>query len=137
MSNAIAVAEPNTNAVIDHGYSSIVGNDIEARKRIFAAVGAAEKLGDHLGETINVVDIIVMPVTAENEETGVVEEYLRTTLIDAEGKAFATGSEGVASAVRSALRIFGEPSDWPEGGLAFMPVEKKGAKYKYFTLELA
>lgn len=134
MSNEIATQNKATVSIID-GYSSITGDDFEARSRVFKAVSDAKPLSDVLDKPLNIVDIIVQPVTVENEETGEVDGYLRTTLIDAQGNAHTTGSAGVASAVKNMLDIFGQPEGWPKGGLAVKVVERKGNKgYKFFTI---
>lgn len=132
----IAVKNAGSVSLVD-GYSSITGTDIEARKKVYTAISAAQQLSDHLGKTINLKDVIVQPVTSENEETGEVDEYLRTTLIDADGTAYAAGSSGVASSLKNLFGVFGEPEIWTEP-LAIKVVEKKGRKgFKFMSIELA
>lgn len=136
MSNEIALKNSGSVNLVD-GYSSITGDDLDARKRVYTAISAAKSLSDVLGKTINLKDVIVQPVTSENEETGEVDEYLRTTLIDADGTAYAAGSTGVASSLRNLFGVFGEPSTWAEP-LAIKIVEKKGRKgFKFMSIELA
>lgn len=134
---AIAKNAPAQHVSIVEGYSSITGTDMEARKAVYKAVSAAVPLGDNLGKTIHLKDVIVQPVTSENEDTGEVEDYLRSTLIDADGTAYSAGSSGVASSLRNLFDVFGEPSTWAEP-LAVKVVEKKGRKgFKFFSIELA
>lgn len=122
---------------LKRGYSSIQGDDMDARKRLYTAIASAEQLSDHLGETIVLKDVVVLPVTSENEETGEVDEYERTTLIDVNGSAFAAGSSGVVSSLKNLFGVFGEPSTWAEP-LPIKVVEKKGRKgFKFMTIELA
>ena len=132
------IAQNNAGSVsLVDGYSSISGTDIEARKKVYTAISAAQQLSDHLGKTINLKDVIVQPVTSENEDTGEVDEYLRTTLIDADGTAYAAGSSGVASSLKNLFGVFGEPGTWTEP-LAIKVVEKKGRKgFKFMSIELA
>lgn len=132
------IAQKNAGSVsLVDGYSSINGDDMEARKKVYTAISAASLLSDHLGKTINLKDVIVQPVTSENEDTGEVEEYLRTTLIDVDGTAFAAGSTGVVSSLKNLFGVFGEPSSWTEP-LAIKVVEKKGRKgFKFMSIELA
>lgn len=120
------------------GYSSIKGDDLDTRKRVFTAVSNAENISDHLGVTFNVVDVIVQPVSSENEETGEIEEYERTVLMTADGGAFAASSSGILTALGNLLTIVGEPSGWPDGGIALQVVEKKSRKngYRFMTFEL-
>lgn len=112
---------PRFTDVLADGYSSIKGDDREARRKIFAAISNAEDLSQHIDEPIRVVDIIVEPARTEDkydEDTGEItefgEEYLRTTLIDDEGVAYTAGSKGMANSVRNVLRILGDPSTWNE-----------------------
>lgn len=138
MGTELATRAANTPVNIIDGYSSIVGDDFETRKRVLTAVTNAEQLSEHVGETILIKDILVQPVQSENEKTGEVEDYLRTTLIAEDGTAYAAGSSGLAMSVRNILGIMGEPSTWPEP-LAAKVVEKpssKGKGWKFFTLEL-
>ena len=139
MSNAIEKQSTVNAAAINlkDGYSSIQGNDLDARKKLYTAIAAAEQLSDNLGKTINLKDVVVLPVTSENEETGEIEEYERTTLIDADGKAYAAGSSGVVSSLKNLFGVFGEPNTW-EKPLPIKGVEKKGRKgFKFFSIELA
>jgi hypothetical protein len=135
MSNEVATQQANTSVV--EGYSSIKGTDFETRKAIYTAVTNAESISDHLDEVINLKDIIVQPVTTEDDK-GVVESYLRTVLIDDQGKAFATGSEGVITSLNTLFKTVGEPSDWKGQALPIKVVEEKGRKgYRYMTIKLA
>ena len=135
MSNAIEKANTATASLVN-GYSSIQGDDLAARKAVYNAVSAANQLADNLGKTILLKDVIVQPVTSENEQTGEIEEYLRTTLIAADGTAYSAGSGGVASSLKNLFDVLGEPSSWTEP-LPIKVVEKKGRKgFKFFTIEL-
>jgi len=136
MSKDIATISNGTTQLVN-GYSSITGDDLAARKAIYKAVSAAVPLSDHLGKTIQLKDVIVQPVQSENEQTGEVEDYLRTTLIDADGTAYSAGSSGVASSLRNMFDVLGEPGTWPEP-LPIKVVEKKGRKgFKFMSIELA
>lgn len=136
--NAVAKAENTYQAVdLKNGFSSITGSDMDARKRLYKAIAEAEQLSDHLGSTINLADVVVMPVSSENDETGEIEEYERTTLIDADGSAYAAGSSGVVTSLNNLFGVFGQPQTWAEP-LAIRVVEKKGRKgFKFMTIELA
>lgn len=131
----IAVRNTGTTTLID-GYTSITGDDVETRKRVFKAVSDAVPLKQALGKTLTIVDVIVQPTSSENEQTGEVEEYLRTTLIDDKGVAHSAGSVGIATALKNIFDIVGEPGSeaWP---LKVKPVSRTGRKgFDYLTLEL-
>ena len=127
-SSSVAVRTPRT-------YSSVTGTDIEARKTVYNAVNNAEQISDHLGEEFHLVHIIQQPTESLNEETGVVEEYTRTTLITADGTAFSAGSDGIAGSVDNLLAAFGEPSEWAEP-LRVKVIERKSRnKRTFFSIE--
>ena len=127
-SSSVAVRTPRT-------YSSVTGTDIEARKTVYNAVNNAEQISDHLGEEFHLVHIIQQPTESLNEETGVVEEYTRTTLITADGTAYSAGSDGIAGSVDNLLAAFGEPSEWAEP-LRVKVIERKSRnKRTFFSIE--
>lgn len=127
-SSSVAVRTPRT-------YSSVTGTDVEARKTVYNAVNNAEQISDHLGEEFHLVHIIQQPTESLNENTGVVEEYTRTTLITADGTAFSAGSDGIAGSVDNLLAAFGEPSEWAEP-LRVKVIERKSRnKRTFFSIE--
>ena len=127
-SSSVAVRKPRT-------YSSVTGTDVGARKTVYNAVNNAEQISDHLGEEFHLVHIIQQPTESLNEETGVVEEYTRTTLITADGTAFSAGSDGIAGSVDNLLAAFGEPSEWAEP-LRVKVIERKSRnKRTFFSIE--
>lgn len=137
MSNAVAVNTPAASTVINivNGYTSITGTDMASRKRVFAAVASAVKIDDNLDKPIALVDILVQPVSGENEETGEVEDYHRITLIDSKGVAYTAGSKGLFNSVDTLLSIFGAPASWTEP-LTIKVVARKAPRGKYFAIEL-
>lgn len=120
---------------LEGGYSSITAEDKDSQKVIYTAISNAEKLSDNLNTPIHLVDVITMPVSELDEESGEVDEYTRTSLIAADGKAFAAGSNGVLSSLKNLFGVFGTPDTWTEP-LAIQVVEKKGKKGKFFTIEV-
>ena len=79
---------------LSKGYTSITSSDMATKKRVYAAVTAAESLKDHLGVEITVVDVLAQ-VIEEVKSDGTVEEYTRITLLAADGKAYSASSTGV------------------------------------------
>jgi hypothetical protein len=130
------VAVQNNTSVVE-GYSSIKGTDLKSRKAIYTAVSNADKLSDHLNESLALKDIIIQPVTTENPDTGVVEGYLRTILILEDGTALATGSDGVINSINTLFKSVGEPHQWGGDALYIRVKEVRGNKgYRYMTVEL-
>lgn len=118
-------------------FTTIKGDDIEAKKTVFSAVNDAEPLSDHLGEPLKVVDIVAHNVEVANEESGEIGEATRIVLITEDGQALASVSLGIQGAVRNILAFLGEPSTW-DGAVTLVPMEKKGRRgFRYMTLMLA
>lgn len=129
VSETRAVRTPRT-------YSSVTGTDVEARKLVYNAVNNAEQVSDHLGEEFLLSNIIQQPTESLNEDTGVVEEYTRTTLITPEGTAYSAGSDGIAGSVDNLIAAFGEPSEWAEP-LKVKVIERKSKnKRTFFSIEV-
>lgn len=93
-------------------YSSIKGDDLNAKVQTLEAMSNAENLADHLSETIKLANIIIQEVTLVNKETGKVDDAPRITLIDEDGKSFVATSVGVFSSVKQLIGVAGEPGTW-------------------------
>lgn len=118
-------------------FTTVKGTDIDAKKRVFVAVNDAEPLSDHLGETLDVVDIVAHKVEVANEESGEIGEATRVVLLTSDDKALASVSVGIQGAVRNILAFLGDPSTW-DGAVKLIPVERKGRRgYRYMSLMLA
>ena len=77
---------------------------------IYNAVnGADDKLSNHIGDVLEIVNVVAHPVSLVNEETGEVFEALRTILIDKKGKTYTAVSEGITSALSRIFSIVGMP----------------------------
>lgn len=116
-------------------YSSIKGGDFAARKKVAAALTSSSPIDEHLGETLDVVNVIVMPVELANAQ-GEVNTAPRVILIDANGTAYHATSVGLLSAVRNLFATLGEPAEWPEA-VQVKVVQQKGRNgFKFFTINL-
>lgn len=96
-------------------FCSIVDDGSRKSKvSIYNAVnGADEKLANHIGEVLEVVDVVAHPVTLTDEETGEIFEALRTVLVTKDGKAYTAVSQGITNALARIFSIVGMPS-WKE-----------------------
>lgn len=94
-------------------YCSIVNDGTrKAKIDIFNAInGADESLGDHIGEVLEIVNVVAHPVTLVDEETGETVECLRTVLIDKKGVSYTAVSQGITSALSRIFSIIGSPDD--------------------------
>ena len=90
---------------------------------IFNAVnGADEQIADHIGEVIEVVNVVAHPVRLADEVTGEIVDALRTVLIDKNGKSYTAVSQGITSALSKIFSIIGTPEN---GAWETEPVKMK------------
>ena len=90
-----------------------IPNDGSRKKQIaiYNAIQGDDDIASHIGETLEIVNVVAHPATAINEETGEVTEYLRTVLIDKNGKGYTAGSVGITSALSRIFSIIGMPDN--------------------------
>ncbi len=115
-------------------YSSIKGTDAESNMKILKAVSKSSPLDEHLGETLNIRDIIIQPVSLQ-KNNGDVDIAARITLIDVDGTAYHATSKGLMTSITNVITIIGEPDTWKKPLAAKVIQEKGNNGYKYFTLE--
>lgn len=120
-------------------YSSIVDDGKRATKiAIYNAINSAdESLADHIGEVLEIVDVVAHPVTLVQEETGENIEALRTVLIDKNGKSYTAVSQGVTSALSRIFSIVGMPS-WKDEPvkMKIKQIKTNNGNNKVNTIEL-
>lgn len=116
-------------------YSSIKGGDFASKKAVAAALTSSTPIDEILGETIDLVNIIVQPVDLA-DDSGNVNTAPRVILIDSKGVAFHATSVGLLSAIRNLFATIGEPETWPEA-VPVKVVQQKGRNgFKFFTINL-
>lgn len=116
-------------------YSSIKGADFAARRKVASALTSSKPVDEYLGATLDLVNIIVMPVDLANAQ-GEINTAPRVILITADGTAYHATSVGLLSAVRNLFATLGEPDEWPEA-VQVKVVEQKGRNgFKFFTINL-
>ena len=128
----------NTQIVETGIFSTVNAQTMEGKAAVFNALNGATPLRDVVGEILSVKDIIVQRVEVETDEGDVVEQP-RTSLITSDGVAYSATSNGIFSAVKNILGVFGHPSTW-EAPLKVVVEEKatrRNAMYRYLTLSLA
>ena len=106
----------------------------ENRVKLFNAMNNAEaSLSDMVGQTIDVVGYFVNNREDIDERTGEITERRIVTVIDENGKAYATNSSSFIDALKLASSIF--KGDWNEKPLKITPIQKKAMKSsnKYLT----
>lgn len=105
---------------------------------IYNAVnGADESIADHIGEVLEVVDVVAYPVTITDEETGEILEALRTVLVTKDGKAYTAVSQGITNALSRIFSIVGMPS-WVDEPvkMKIKQVKTRNGNNKVNTIEL-
>lgn len=123
-------------------YCSVVNDGTRKSKiAIFNAINSAdESLADHIGEVIEVVDVIAHPVELVNEETGEIIQALRTVLITKEGKSYTAVSQGITSALGRIFSIIGSPDAgaWKDEPvkMKIKQVKTRNGNNKVNTIEL-
>lgn len=96
-------------------YCSFRPSSDAAKAELYNAMNNADvQIGDHIGQIINMRDIIVEPVEIVNDETGEMEKAPRCIIIDTEGHSYTSTSTGIYNALRRLCNVFGSPS-WPNG----------------------
>ena len=120
-------------------YCSVADDGTRKSKvAIFNAVnGADESLGDHIGEVLEVVDVVAHPVTLTDEETGEIINALRTVLITKDGKTYTAVSQGITNALARVFSIVGMPS-WKEEPvkMKIKQIKTRNGNNKVNTIEL-
>jgi hypothetical protein len=72
--------------------------------------GAGDELKKHVGQQIQVADVITRKYDKINEETGELEYGVLTYLLTSDRQAFVTSSKSVYFSIMHILEVFGEPS---------------------------
>ena len=108
---------------------------------IYNAVNSAdENVADHIGEVLEVVNVVAYPVTLADDETGEIFDSLRTVLVTKDGKAYTAVSQGITNALARIFSIIGSP----EGGawekepvkMKIKQVKTRNGNNKVNTIEL-
>lgn len=113
----------------------------KSKVAIFNAVNSAdESLGDHIGEVLEIVNVVAHPVTLLDEITGEVVECLRTVLVDKKGVTYTAVSQGITSALSRIFSIVGSPDNgaWVEEPVKMKvkQVKTRNGNNKVNTIEL-
>ena len=110
----------------------------KSKVAIYNAVnGADESISDHIGEVLEVVDVVAYPVSLVDEETGDVLEALRTVLVTKDGKAYTAVSQGITNSLSRIFSIVGMPS-WKDEPvkMKIKQIKTRNGNNKVNTIEL-
>lgn len=78
----------------------------EGKQSVLKAYNAAEPLNNHVGEVIKVCDVITMPGVRKGRNGMPDMECQNTYLIDVDGKAYFSQSDGVARSLQMFLALY-------------------------------
>lgn len=137
MSDAVVIPQNQVQGITqesDDFYTSLRLDTRAQKMSMLQAVNNSVPLQDKVSEDIAVVDVILQAVSFVNEETGLVENTVRTTLIDADGNAFHAASKGIAIALKTAFKVLGTPDTWEEPLVVTVEEGRRG-KFRYLTLK--
>lgn len=117
-------------------FSTIQANDRESQVKLFNAINASENaLADHVGEVIEVKDMVAHVIELEDEQTNEKVKALRVVLVTPDGAGYHAVSQGVVSALTKIINVVGQGPWTPP--LKVVPVEVKTRKgYRTLTIRL-
>ena len=127
----------------DNSFYCSLANDGSRKSAIAiynAINNADESLGDHIGEVIEVVNIVAHPVEVTDEKTGEVIDALRTVLIDKNGKSYVAVSQGITNSLARIFSLIGTPDNgaWEKEPvkMKIRQVKTRNSNNKVNTIEL-
>jgi len=116
-------------------FSTFKGEDFATRVKVFAAVTDAEPLSDHIGEVINLANVVAQNVEVHDDNTDSMVKAARVILVDDEGKAYAAISDGLYRSLQNIFAIVGYPESWDGGVFPIVVKEVKSRKgFRFFTV---
>lgn len=115
--------------------TSIDRSTPEGRAKLFLALQAESMpLGELLGESITVQDVVVHPAQSVDEETGGLKSFLRVVMIGPDGELYSCASTGIVEALSKFSWVFGSPPWVPP--LKFRTKQVVNGKKRYYTIEV-
>lgn len=122
------VAMENTGLVVTEDMTH------EQRVNLFNAVNNAEGLSDQVGRDLWLTGYIVQDVEKENEKTGEIICSKLITVIDKDGKAYATNSKPFLQSLKQLKQVFNY--DWAKEPVCVTIIQKKSSSStnKYLSM---
>lgn len=106
----------------------------EQRANLFNAVNNADGLSDQVGKDLWLIGFIVQDVEKENEQTGEIICSKLITVIDKDGKAYATNSKPFLQSLKQLKQVFNY--DWTKDPVRVTIIQKKSnsSSNKYLSM---
>ena len=82
----------------------------KSKVAIYNAVNnAQESLNDHIGEVLEIINIVAFPVELTDEETGEMVQCLQTVFVAKDGTTYKATSQGITNSLVRIFSIVGKP----------------------------
>ena len=114
--------------------STITGTDRASRRRVFKAVTSSVPIQDNIGKTINLINVVVMPVFIADKDTKEKQKTARISLIDIDGTAYHASSPVILRDLATLFAIAGDPTTWGDEPEPVKVVEEGKKGEQYYTL---
>lgn len=134
--NSIALVAFNTeNTELGTVQHFIDTSTREGKIKLYSALQNAEKIDEHLNETMLMSSAVAQAVQVTDDKTGKVSATVRVIIVTADGKAYAAISPTLAAGLNTMFGIFGTPNTW-DAPLAIKVVERRSRHgFKFFSIE--
>lgn len=96
------------------GLSSMVAEDLRAKKTLYNATANPEKISSMIGKQIDLLHFYVEVIQVVNETSGEIVNVPRVVLIDKTGKGYQGVSVGLYNSLKRIISMFGMPEKWDE-----------------------
>lgn len=119
-------------------FSSVQADSREEKIRLMNLIDGdlALPMNDHVGQKIDLVDVIFKPYDSVDEETGEITYGVLSYLFDHSGDVYVTSSKSVYHSLKNMFNVFGEPSYAEEDALVLEIEKKQGFNNKYTDVKL-
>lgn len=117
-------------------YCTFDTSGMKGQKQLYKATNASKLLRDFMETPLEVTDFVFSPTTVTTE-AGETEQVMGVYLIDKQGTAYVSSSNGVIRSAMQIIAMFGEPSGWDEP-LTVVCRETntaKGRRFKFLDVE--
>jgi hypothetical protein len=146
MSDAVVVQEqnrPTVNAITQGAgfYSSIAVATTAQKLNFLKVIGEASSLNDlatdagKAGVELKIKDVILQEVAILNDETGEMQDAIRTTFILEDETAVYATSKGIAQSIKQVFNVLGTPDQWEDPLEVTATREKGRGGFFYLTLK--
>lgn len=107
----------------------------EGKIKLYSALQNAEKLDEHLNETMLMSNAVAQAVQVTDDQTGEISATVRVIIVTADGKAYSATSPTLAAGLNTMFGIFGTPNTW-DAPLSIKVVERRSRRgFKFFSIE--